>query len=364
MKRAAASGSIAVLLLLWLSLGSPREALSWVSDPWITTKVKIALLTTLGWTGSEIDVDTIDGRVTLHGKVPSAAAKAKAVEIARSIEAVGNVRDLLKVEKSKVPKEIPDAKLRERVDRALADDAQRGGSQVSVGTVKDGIVELDGKAPNAIALLRAIEVASRVRGVRRVLSEVETGTATGDVDIWSRHELRQDGRGFIDAARDLWLAAETRLRLLADSRTPALDVSVDCRDQKITLFGTVGSKQEKKAAKEDAAAVPGVRDVDNELEVVPESRRDEVQAKDAELEKTVNEALWARPEMKGAAIRVAVSNGVVRLTGTAPSYQHRLAAATTARRVAGVRAVEEALEVTSITKEVAPPAPVRQPSHP
>lgn len=351
------TGAAAVALLcVWLC--SPPQARAWVSDPWITAKVKIALLTTLGWTARDIDVDTVDGRVTLHGDVPSAVEKAKSVEVARSVEGVGDIRDLLKVEHSKPPKSHSDAKLRTRVQHALDDDVKSGGSQLSVGSVKDGVVQLTGKVANAFALLRGIEVAGRVRGVRRVQSDVDTG-GTGDVDIWTRHELRQSGRGIIDVATDLWLAAEVRLRLLADPRVPALEVSIDCRDQKITLFGTVTSRAEKKAAKEDVEAVPGVRDVENELQIVPAEQRAEVQAKDAELEKGVSEAILKRPEMKRAAIRVAVSNGVVRLTGTVPSYQHRLAAATTARTVSGVRAVDEALQVTSITEEVAPTTPVR-----
>jgi BON domain len=45
--------------------------------------------------------------------------------------------------------------------------------------------------------------------------------------------------------------------------------------------------------------------------------------------------------MSHAGIRATVKNGVVRLTGAASSQQHRLFAATAARRVPGVRAVAE-----------------------
>jgi hyperosmotically inducible periplasmic protein len=355
----AASG--AVLAVLCGLLLMPRVADAWTSDSWITTRLKIALFTTLGWSASEISVGTVDGRVTLYGKVPSAAEKAKAVEVARSIDGVSAVRDFLEVKTRREPRPRSDASIRTHVEKAFEKDGKWGGGGVSVASVKNGVVRLSGKAPSSVALLRAIEVARRVRGVRRVESQVEIAADTGDLDVWNRHELRQDGRGILDVATDLWITAETRFRLLADPRLPSLDVNVDCRDQEITLFGTVGSKAEKKAAEEDASSVPGVREVENELQVVPESLRPAVEAKDTDLQAKVTEAIYSRPEMKRAAVRVAVSDGVVRLTGTAPSQQHRLFAATAARSVAGVRAVKEEMEVTSITEERAPdtPAPAK-----
>ena len=66
-------------------------------DAWITTKAKLALLTTEGVSGTAIHVDTVLGRVTLYGKVRSAEEKAKAESIAQKIEGVQGVRNLLQV---------------------------------------------------------------------------------------------------------------------------------------------------------------------------------------------------------------------------------------------------------------------------
>ena len=41
------------------------------NDSWITTKAKLTLLTTDGIHVSAPNVDTVDGKVTLHGKVDS-----------------------------------------------------------------------------------------------------------------------------------------------------------------------------------------------------------------------------------------------------------------------------------------------------
>ena len=56
-------------------------------DAWITTKAKMSLLTTEGVSGTSVNVDTVNGLVTLHGKVASDAEKQKAEQVVRGIEA-------------------------------------------------------------------------------------------------------------------------------------------------------------------------------------------------------------------------------------------------------------------------------------
>lgn len=55
-------------------------------DAWITTKAKIALLTTDGVPGTAINVDTITGQVTLHGTVGSHAEKRAAEAAVRGLD--------------------------------------------------------------------------------------------------------------------------------------------------------------------------------------------------------------------------------------------------------------------------------------
>ncbi|HSD10955.1 MAG TPA: BON domain-containing protein [Candidatus Binatia bacterium] len=339
--------------LLGLLAASPCVADGWTSDLWITAKAKIALLTSDGLTASDVSVDTLDGRVSLFGIVPSEGDKQRAEDITRGIAGVRDVRNLLRIvspghESATPPSE---ASLRAEVEKALRTDPRVEGTSISVVSVTDGVVVLEGVARNSAEHLSAIDRARRVPGVRRVRSSVQTPAEDAALDVWTHHEFRQGGRGVFDAASDLWLAAETRLRLLADARVPALDVGVDCSDEVITLFGIVPSEQAKRTAAEDARRVSGVRGVRNELQVVPAAKRSSVQARDEQIEQAVYEAIYRRPEMRHAAVRVMVRNGVVRLSGTVPSQQHRLFAATAARRVAGVRAVHVDTRVTTVTEQ-------------
>ena len=66
---------------------------------------------------------------------------------------------------------------------------------------------------------------------------------------------------------------------------------------------------------------------------------------DMELRKDVEEELDFEPSVNAAHIGVAANNGVVTLSGHVPSYAEKFAAERAAKRVYGVKAVAEELEV-------------------
>lgn len=57
--------------------------------------------------------------------------------------------------------------------------------------------------------------------------------------------------------------------LFYDSWVDSQRVNVDVKDGTVTLTGTVNSSFEKRAAGDDAWEVPGVRDVQNNLQIKP-----------------------------------------------------------------------------------------------
>ena len=71
--------------------GDGRDSSQPVDDTWITTKVKSSLLAESDVSGLDINVDTLDGVVTLRGQVESQAQIDTATRIAREIEGVNNV---------------------------------------------------------------------------------------------------------------------------------------------------------------------------------------------------------------------------------------------------------------------------------
>jgi len=318
-------------------------------DMWITTKAKLALLTSDNVTARNVNVDTTNGQVTLHGKVSSAAEKAEAERLAKSIDGVKGIRNMLQVvtEPRAESVKVADADLKDRVEKALKADDTLKDSDIAVASVNDGVVLLKGEAKTIGDHLRAVETTARVPGVRRVASEIQSPDKVGDAEIYRE---RDEGKSTAAAAKegvsDAYITSATKLKLMADARVPGLDVNVDTYGSEVTLFGMVPTKEAKTLAEEIARGVAGVRSVKNELQVVPEKRKDAVQAADGEIEKRVENAIEHNDSLQDADIEVEVSNGVARLTGTVERPEQRMTAAVVAREAAGVRAVQEELRIS------------------
>ena len=73
-----------------------RSVTQTASDAAITAKVKTAMAADELVKARSIDVDTVRGVVSLNGSVDSTAEKARALEIARNVSGVVDVRDNLK----------------------------------------------------------------------------------------------------------------------------------------------------------------------------------------------------------------------------------------------------------------------------
>ena len=69
----------------------------YVDDATITTKVKTSLLADKDTSGTAIKVETANGTVQLSGNVKSAEEKSRAVDLARQIEGVKDVKDMIQV---------------------------------------------------------------------------------------------------------------------------------------------------------------------------------------------------------------------------------------------------------------------------
>lgn len=319
-----------------------------MSDAWLTAKTKTALLTSENVPATSINVDTIDGTVTLHGTVNSAEQKARAEQEARKVSGVKNVRNLLQVVPEAQSKTVKasDSEIQKRVETALSNNAGLKNSDIEVQSVNDGVVLLKGKAATVSDHLRALELARAVPGVRQVKTEVTSPDKLADAEIQRERDQPEAGtHGIGQAAKDIYITSATKMRLLADEKTPATDINVDTRDGVVTLFGIVNSEDAKRAAEADARQVSGVRTVHNELQVVAKAKQERVEARDDDLQKEIARRLKQRDDMTGSNVDVDVKNGVARLTGKVESDDQRLAAAVTARSTPGVRAIHDELKV-------------------
>jgi osmotically-inducible protein OsmY len=151
-----------------------QVAMADTKDAWITTKSKIALLTSDGFSVSGANVDTVNGNVTIHGKVATEADKTKAETTVKQVDGVKSVKNLLQVVPDSMKKAVDanDSDIKDRVQTSLKSDKRL--SDIKVASVNKGLVLLSGKAHGLDEKLVAIESAYSVNGVRRVASEIET----------------------------------------------------------------------------------------------------------------------------------------------------------------------------------------------
>ena len=117
--------------LLAFGIASPLALLSASAlaeqpeDAWITTKVKLALLTDDIVDGTDVHVDTFDGRVAMYGNVSSQEEKDRAAVRAKEIDGVSSVQLwlVLKTDGTKPMAAVGEDALREQVKAMLAADA-------------------------------------------------------------------------------------------------------------------------------------------------------------------------------------------------------------------------------------------------
>jgi len=214
---------------------------------------------------SAIDIELQDGAARLAGEVESIEEKRAAVELAKGIEGVERVDDRLRVRPAAA---LDDSMIRDAVCRHLLDessfqrmaihcraagdgdalerapDAPEG--RIAV-TVDGGVVTLSGEVWSRAHKRLAAVLAWWAPGCRNVINDLEVRPAEHDTD---------------DEIRDA-----VELVLNKDPIVHSGQIDAEVRDGRVTLRGTVATKEEKRMAERDVWYIEGVRDVVNVLEV-------------------------------------------------------------------------------------------------
>ena len=122
------------------------------------------------------------------------------------------------------------------------------------------------------------------------------------------------------------------------------DIKIQSMDGAVKLTGTVSEESHKTLANETVAGVPGVKSVDNKLELKSASP---VANTDAWLISKVKTTLLFHRSVSAVKTEVDVKNGVVTLWGVAESQAQKELATEYARDVEGVKDVQNKMTVAS-----------------
>lgn len=225
LSRSVGTIALAVLTVVTLGVGAATAQVNAVKDGWLVMKVHSEMVDEDVLSGSNIDVDVKNGVVTLQGTVPSQAARARALEVARKNDGVKNVVDQLKI-------------------------APAHGTNVAhkADKAEDKMDHAADKAANKTA--RAADKAE------------DKMDKAGDK---SANAAKKTGRAIDDG----WIKSKIYTQYLADWNTVLddSDIDIDVNNNMVTLNGTVKTAAAKAKAVEIAKKTDGVKGVKDNLRV-------------------------------------------------------------------------------------------------
>jgi hyperosmotically inducible protein len=179
---------------------------------------------------------------------------------------------------------ISDAEITASVKAKFMTDENVAARHIDVAT-NNGIVTLRGKVSSETEADRAIELAKTADGVRLVHSYLKTDLAENETDQDSDHKLSdtankvedklrdaghsvENGLDHVsDAGSDAAITAQIKWKLAKDKLVQASDINVETKNKRVTLSGTVNSKQELKRAIQLARSVDDVVAVNSDLHI-------------------------------------------------------------------------------------------------
>lgn len=295
------------------------------SDANITKAVNAQFAANEAVPAENIAVNTSEGVVTLSGSTTNMLAKRKATSLAQNIHGVLSVVNNVKISGGR-----PDDAIETDVNQALSTDPATEALEISID-VQNGLVKLTGAVDSWQEKQLAATVAAGVKGVKELNNTILVQPNT----TRSEENIKQE--------------VEETLMMNSEIRNNRISVTVD--SNRVTLSGAVGSAYEKQLAM-DYSHVVGVDSVvADELEVHPEFRSDMLESDrldvltDEQIVNAIRKAFTYDPRVPEEMIDVSISEDIAILSGSVNNLNSKLAAESDARHTAGVRDVENNIQV-------------------
>lgn len=158
-----------------------------------------------------------------------------------------------------------DSKLDEKVERRIKKDPRLRDRDIDVD-VENGVVRLKGSVKSERERLRAGRVA-KIRGVKSISNEIEieAKTRTDAAADTVADKTKKAG----DVIDDGWITTKVKSKILAEDVLRESEINVDTMNNVVVLKGTVPTEAARAKAMEIARATDGVKNVVDQLVVVP-----------------------------------------------------------------------------------------------
>lgn len=214
--------------------------------------------------------------------------------------------------------------------------------------VEHGTAILTGTVESSVERDLAEQVALSIEGIQKVDNQLKV-----DSNVKPK---TSDSTSLANRLDDASITATVKSKLLWNSNTEGLDISVKTEEGAVSLDGNAKTPAAKELAGRLAANTEGVREVFNHLSI---SKADSTAAQAQNAANDASAAIsdaWITSKVKSSfvytrnldafAISVDTTDGVVKLSGTVLSSAAKNLALDTARDIRGVRGVDgDALRV-------------------
>lgn len=270
---------------------------------------------------SDIHVTVTRGVVTLEGEVQSWQEKQSALNLAKMIKGVHEVRDALTVH---VNLERSDSVLREEIAERLRFDVWVESPDALTVRVRDGWATIGGQVGNAFEKSRVEELAW-IEGIRGVNARDVTVYPTMPDPMLRPHRPSLSNREIAESVQKVFSY---------DRRVSPFDIHVSVKNGIVTLQGQVPFLFIKRQVEQDAHHTVGVNGILNLIQVWSKTS-----LSDADIHARLNTVFSRDPILHTFAIEASVRDGAVLLTGTVDSIYERNHAENVASRVPGINSL-------------------------
>ena len=296
-------------------------------DSNISTEIKRELSVVPNVSAENVNVETLQGIVTLTGTAKNILAKEKAKEVAMRIKGVKSVINDIKVKTPFIPNNI----LEEHVTDAIIKDPAIESAEMEV-EADSGKITITGTVDSWQETQIAGNTVKSVSGV----TEVENNL-----------NFHYEQRNY----QDQEMEDEIKAMMYDDVLVDGADINVDVQDGIAVLSGTVASAAEKEEAIKNSW-VNGINDVKAEdLKVTDWNRSVKyregkyVQKPDEELEEAIKRQFLYDYRVNPFDLKVNVKNGKAYISGNVTNLRAKRLAKQDAQNVVGVVSVKNNIQV-------------------
>lgn len=260
-----------LLLLSTVSYGTEREDTK--SDTWLKAKLVTSYTLNEHLNPFKIEVDVTDGVAKISGEVDSEIERDLAVEIARSIDGITEVREELTIEprekqqeENEFSRKVDDATTTAKVKYRLMLNRNTEGIGINVDT-ENNVVTLTGTVASDAQKDLTVKLAQNTTGVKEVKDNLTVAAKKDMEQKKTDFSIKKSMEKLSGDVKDSWITTKAKSVLLVSKEAEGAKYEISTENAVITISGMVRSEKQKAEIQQILEELQGVQELNNKLEI-------------------------------------------------------------------------------------------------